>query len=99
MGHHFVLIHGGCHGAWVWTKTADLLQQAGNRATALDLASAGNDTTDANTITSFAQYSKPAVDFVASLPDDEKVNFLVQLISPRLIGLPLFDSITRVFEC
>lgn len=71
--HHFVLIHGGCHGAWAWWKTVDRLQRAGCRATALDLASASKDTTDPNSITSFAQYNKPAVDFIASLPDDEKV--------------------------
>lgn len=71
--HHFVLIHGGCHGAWAWWKTVDRLQRAGCRTTALDLTSAGNDTTDPNSVTSFAQYNKPAVDFIVSLPDDEKV--------------------------
>jgi hypothetical protein len=34
-----------------------------------------NDSTDPNTITTWAEYHKPAVDFLASLPDDEKVGY------------------------
>ena len=68
-----MLIHGGCHGAWAWAKTVDRLQKAGCKATAMDLVSAGNNSTDPNTITSWFEYHKPAVDLLASLPDDEKV--------------------------
>lgn len=103
MGHHFVLIHGGSHGAWAWSKTVDRLQKAGCKGTALDLASAGNDSTDPNTITSMAEYSKPAVDFLASLPDDEKVVLIAHCMGgytnlelmerfPQKIALAIFVS-------
>ncbi|KAM1048027.1 hypothetical protein ACFX13_027875 [Malus domestica] len=38
---HFVLIHGGCHGAWSWYQVATLLNDSGHRVTALDLGASG----------------------------------------------------------
>jgi pimeloyl-ACP methyl ester carboxylesterase len=40
---HFVLIHGGCHGAWAWYKLQHRLQEKGCRVTAMDMRSAGAD--------------------------------------------------------
>src|SRR4051812_32968285 len=38
---HFVLVHGLCHGAWCWYRLATILQSAGHRVTAPDLAACG----------------------------------------------------------
>lgn len=73
MGHHYVLVHGACHGAWEWYRLSDRLQKAGNRVTALDLAGCGIRPENPDTITSFVEYNKPLEDFMASFADDEKV--------------------------
>ncbi|KAJ4890726.1 Methylesterase 2 [Raphanus sativus] len=71
---HFVLVHGACHGAWCWYKVKPLLEAAGHRVTALDLAASGIDTTRSITeISTCEQYSEPLIQLIASLPSDEKV--------------------------
>ncbi|KAL2632253.1 hypothetical protein R1flu_016939 [Riccia fluitans] len=70
---HFVLVHGGGHGAWCWYKTIALLEEAGFRASAIDLTGSGIDYTDPNTITSLSHYVKPLFDFLQKLDENEKV--------------------------
>nr|GMD54029.1 putative methylesterase 11, chloroplastic [Ipomoea batatas] len=70
---HFVLVHGGGFGAWCWYKTISLLQEAGFRATALDLTGSGIHSFDTNSVTSMSQYVKPLTDFLEQLADGEKV--------------------------
>ncbi|CAM6110946.1 unnamed protein product [Calypogeia fissa] len=70
---HFVLVHGAGHGAWCWVKMEASLKKAGHRVTAVDLASAGNDTQSADDITSLKEYNQPLEDLLASFPEDEKV--------------------------
>ncbi|MCO5551639.1 hypothetical protein L7F22_005143 [Adiantum nelumboides] len=67
--HHFVLVHGLGHGAWCWYKITTLLQQAGHRATAIDLTSNGINKAVADTVTSVAQYLQPLTDFLAATND------------------------------
>uniref|UniRef100_A0A5B7BW78 Putative methylesterase 10 n=1 Tax=Davidia involucrata TaxID=16924 RepID=A0A5B7BW78_DAVIN len=62
---HFVLIHGSCHGAWCWYKLVTLFKLAGHRVTAMDLG--------ASDTASMSDYIQPLVEFIASLPHDEKV--------------------------
>ncbi|XP_047333643.1 salicylic acid-binding protein 2-like [Impatiens glandulifera] len=38
---HFVLVHGACHGAWCWYKLKPLLESAGHKVTAIDMAASG----------------------------------------------------------
>ncbi|KAI3922083.1 hypothetical protein MKX01_005772 [Papaver californicum] len=38
---HFVLVHGGCLGAWCWYKLTPLLKSAGHSVTVLDLVASG----------------------------------------------------------
>ncbi|BBN09883.1 hypothetical protein MPTK1_4g23490 [Marchantia polymorpha subsp. ruderalis] len=70
---HFVLVHGGGHGAWCWYKTIALLEEAGFTASAIDLTGSGRDYTDPNTITSLAHYVKPLFEFLENLSENDKV--------------------------
>ncbi|KAF3779548.1 Methylesterase 17 [Nymphaea thermarum] len=70
---HYVLVHGSGHGAWCWYKVHNLLRRAGQKVTALDLTSAGISPIDPNTVLTFPYYNKPLIDFLASLPPNEKV--------------------------
>jgi len=47
----FVLIHGGCHGAWCWYKVAPLLEKRGHTVIAPDLPSHGRDKTPVSSVT------------------------------------------------
>lgn len=71
--HHFVLVHGTCHGAWCWYKVATLLSSAGHRVTALDMAACGASPGRAEEVPSFEEYSRPLLATVAGLAPEEKV--------------------------
>ncbi|KAJ1415235.1 Alpha/Beta hydrolase fold [Sesbania bispinosa] len=70
---HFVLVHGVCHGAWCWYKLKPLLECAGHKVTALDLAASGINTYEIEDIHTFSEYSKPLLELLASLDPQEKV--------------------------
>jgi hypothetical protein len=73
---HFVLIHGAFHGAWAWYRLEDQLQKAGHKVTSMDMTGAGINLADPDTITTWEEYHKPALDFFQSLPEpapNEKV--------------------------
>ncbi|XP_062183234.1 methylesterase 17-like [Phragmites australis] len=70
---HFVLVHGAGHGAWCWFKLVCLLQGSGHRVSCLDLAGAAGSRVDPNDVRSFDEYDAPLVDFMATLPDGDKV--------------------------
>ncbi|XP_042493221.1 salicylic acid-binding protein 2-like [Macadamia integrifolia] len=71
--HHFVLVHGACHGAWCWYKLATLLRSAGHRVTAPDLAASGINPKQKEEIRSISDYFQPLMEILASLPPDDKV--------------------------
>ncbi|KAJ8751345.1 hypothetical protein K2173_016536 [Erythroxylum novogranatense] len=89
---HFVLIHGASHGAWCWYKIRRLLETSAYKVTCLDLKGAGIDTSNPNTILTFQDYNKPLLDFLANLPDNEKVI----LVGHSAGGLSLTDAIHRL---
>ncbi|CAN6469471.1 unnamed protein product [Victoria cruziana] len=70
---HYVLVHGAGHGAWSWYKVQSLLHRAGQNVTSLDLTSAGIDPADANKVLTFEDYNKPLINFLSTLPENEKV--------------------------
>ncbi|KAF2283997.1 hypothetical protein GH714_017882 [Hevea brasiliensis] len=70
---HFVLIHTICHGAWIWYKLKPVLEAAGHKVTALDLAASGIDPRQIEQIGSFDEYSEPLLTFMTSVPDGEKL--------------------------
>ena len=47
----FVLIHGGCHGAWCWYKVVPALEKKGHSVIAPDLPSHGRDKTPVYAVT------------------------------------------------
>ncbi|KAL6012519.1 hypothetical protein ACLOJK_003008 [Asimina triloba] len=68
---HFILVHGACHGAWCWYKLATLLRSAGHRATPVDLAGSGiNPENLVGKVSTFADYTQPLLDALASLPPE-----------------------------
>lgn len=69
----FVLIHGEGFGAWCWYKTVASLEEVGLIPTALDLKGSGIDLSDTNSVTTLAEYSKPLLDYLEKLLEDEKV--------------------------
>ncbi|KAL5991342.1 hypothetical protein ACLOJK_012249 [Asimina triloba] len=71
--HHFVLVHGLCHGAWCWYKVRALLEKSGHRVSAVDLVGAGIDRSDADDVRTFVEYNKPLENLLSALPDGEKV--------------------------
>ncbi|XP_058772780.1 polyneuridine-aldehyde esterase-like [Vicia villosa] len=70
---HFVLVHGACMGAWCWYKLKPQLESIGHKVTALDLAACGINTQKIEDVHTFADYSKPLLEFLASLDPNEKV--------------------------
>ncbi|KAL0543044.1 hypothetical protein IC582_018131 [Cucumis melo] len=59
---HFILVHGACHGAWCWYKLKPLLESAGHRVTALDMAASGIDRRDVEEVRTLSEYSKPLLE-------------------------------------
>ncbi len=64
---HFVLIHGGWHGAWCWSRLAARLRDAGHAVTAPDLPAHGDDATPLEEA-SLASYVKRVTDVLDASP-------------------------------
>ncbi|KAL0365791.1 UNVERIFIED_CONTAM: putative methylesterase 12, chloroplastic [Sesamum radiatum] len=69
----FVLVHGEGFGAWCWYKNIALLEESGLVPIAVDLTGSGIDLTDTNNVATLTEYSKPLIDFLEKLAEDEKV--------------------------
>ena len=82
---HFVLVHGACHGAWSWYKVKPMLESAGHKVTALDLAASGINMHNIDDVDSFAHYTQPLLQLMATIPPNEKVI----LVGHSLGGLSL----------
>ncbi|XP_034593239.1 probable esterase PIR7A [Setaria viridis] len=87
--HHFVLVHGACHGAWSWYKVATALSSAGHRVTALDMAGCGARPERAEEVSSFEEYSRPLLDAVAALPAGEKAVLVGHSFGGRSLALAM----------
>lgn len=70
---HFVAVHGVGHGAWVYYKLKPRIEAAGHRFTPVDLAASGKNETKLEEVHSMCDYTKPLLEVLASVPDDEKV--------------------------
>ncbi|CAK7339440.1 unnamed protein product [Dovyalis caffra] len=91
---HFVLIHGAAAGAWIWYKVKPVLQAAGHRVTALDMAASGANTKTIEEVRTFDKYNEPLMEFMANLPENEKV----VLVGHSLGGLNLAFAMEKFPE-
>ncbi|KAK7263072.1 hypothetical protein RJT34_30656 [Clitoria ternatea] len=71
--HHYVLVHGACHGAWSWYKLKPLLESTGHRVTVLDLAASGINMNKIEHVDTASQYSEPLFQLLATIPQNERV--------------------------
>ncbi|KAL0377771.1 UNVERIFIED_CONTAM: Salicylic acid-binding protein 2 [Sesamum radiatum] len=86
---HIILVHGACHGAWCWYKLKPLLEEAGHRVTALDLAASGVDGRSLHELRTFADYSQPLLELMASIPPEEKVVLVGHSLGGINLGLAM----------
>ncbi|XP_047326129.1 salicylic acid-binding protein 2-like [Impatiens glandulifera] len=70
---HFILIHGASHGAWCWYKVKPLLEGAGHKVTAIDMAASGIDSRRIEELKTLEDYSEPLINLMGSIPSDQKV--------------------------
>ncbi|XP_042488676.1 salicylic acid-binding protein 2-like isoform X2 [Macadamia integrifolia] len=98
---HFVLVHGLCHGAWCWYKVKPLLESAGHRVTAVNLAASGINMAKIHEIHTMSDYTQPLIELMESLPPGEKVTLmghslggynlaLVMDMFPQMISVAVF---------
>ncbi|PNT12399.1 hypothetical protein POPTR_011G082400v4 [Populus trichocarpa] len=91
---HLVLIHGSSAGAWVWYKVKPMLEAAGHSITALDMSASGVNTKTLEEVRTFDQYNEPLIEFMANLPENEKV----VLVGHSLGGLNLAFAMEKFPE-
>nr|QED20597.1 esterase 2 [Tabernanthe iboga] len=70
---HFVLVHGANHGAWCWYKLKILLEEAGHKVTAIDLAASGQNAEPLNNLQTIDDYHEPLYSYMAALAADYTV--------------------------
>ncbi|XP_068305562.1 putative methylesterase 14, chloroplastic isoform X2 [Pyrus communis] len=76
----FILVHGEGFGAWCWYKTIALLEEAGLLPITFDLKGSGIDLTDTNSVITLEEYSRPLIDYLQNLPEDEKLGSAEQFM-------------------
>lgn len=81
----YVLVHGGCHGAWCWYKVKPLLEQSGHRVTVLDLTASGVSMSRVEEIQTLEDYAKPLLEVLESFGSEDKVI----LVAHSLGGIPV----------
>ncbi|KAI3452071.1 hypothetical protein Pfo_008736 [Paulownia fortunei] len=86
---HIILVHGACHGAWSWYKLKPLLEAAGHRVTALDLAASGIDLRSLQELRTLADYTQPLLELMASIPPQEKVVLVGHSLGGLNLGLTM----------
>ncbi|KAL3344552.1 hypothetical protein AABB24_023808 [Solanum stoloniferum] len=89
MKKHFVLVHGACHGGWCWYKLKPLLEAAGHKVTALDLAASGIDLRKIEQLHTLHDYTLPLLELMESLPQEEKVILVGHSLGGMNLGLAM----------
>ncbi|CAG7863870.1 unnamed protein product [Brassica rapa] len=69
----FVLVHGEGFGAWCWYKIIASLEESGLSPITVDLTGSGFNMTDTNTVSTLEDYSKPLIEYLENLPQEDKV--------------------------
>jgi pimeloyl-ACP methyl ester carboxylesterase len=91
---HFVLVHGMCHGGWLWYKLATLLNGAGHRVTAPDLAACGLHPKRLEEVNTFEEYCEPLMEVMEAVPANERV----VLVGHSYGGIPASLAMERFPE-
>lgn len=86
---HFVLVHGACHGAWCWYKLQPLLEAAGHRVTALDMAASGINSRTLHEVRTLDDYSQPLLELLETVPPGEKVVLVGHSLGGMNLGLAM----------
>ncbi|AEE86759.1 hydroxynitrile lyase like protein [Arabidopsis thaliana] len=81
---HYVLVHGGCHGAWCWYKVKPMLEHSGHRVTVFDLTAHGVNMSRVEDIQTLEDFAKPLLEVLESFGSDDKV----VLVAHSLGGIP-----------
>lgn len=68
----FVLVHGGCHGAWCWYKVKPVLEASGHRVTVVELTASGVNMSRVEEIQSLEDYCKPLLELLESFGSEDK---------------------------
>ncbi|CAI0429516.1 unnamed protein product [Linum tenue] len=95
--HHFVLVHGACHGAWCWYKVVPLLKQAGYKVTALDLAASGIHPKQATKLGSVSDYLAPLMELMTSLTGGGKEEKVI-LVGHSMGGVGISAAMEKFAE-
>ncbi|XP_076954425.1 methylesterase 10-like [Bidens hawaiensis] len=70
---HLVRVHGLCHGAWCWYKVMTYLRSTGHQVSAVDLGGSGVHPSWLDEIATFDDFIPPLLQFLESLPANERV--------------------------
>ncbi|EOA18757.1 hypothetical protein CARUB_v10007354mg [Capsella rubella] len=70
---HYMLVHGGCNGAWCWYKVKPVLEDSGHRVTVVDLTASGLNMSRVEEIQTLEDYTKPLLEVLESLGPEDKV--------------------------
>ncbi|CAJ1929788.1 unnamed protein product [Sphenostylis stenocarpa] len=84
-----VLVHGALHGAWCWYKVATLLKSSGLQVTSLDMAASGINPKQVQDLNSVLQYVEPLMEFLRSLPEEERVILVAHSFGGICISLAM----------
>lgn len=76
----FILVHGEGFGAWCWYKIVASLEESGLSPITVDLTGSGFNMTDTNTVSTLEEYSKPLIEYLENLPEEEKVYTLALFV-------------------
>ncbi|GKC86553.1 salicylic acid-binding protein 2-like protein [Tanacetum coccineum] len=93
---HFVLVHGLGHGAWCWFKLKPLLESSGHRVSTFNLSASGTDTKVIQQIPTFYDYNTPLLDFMASVPPEEKVILVGHSLGGMNISLAMENFLKKI---
>ena len=80
---HFVLVHGACH--------------VRRMVTALDMAASGVHPKQLNDVGSFSDYVEPLMEFMASLPVEERVMLVGHIMGGACISLAMERFTEKIF--
>ncbi|CAB80380.1 putative protein (partial) [Arabidopsis thaliana] len=84
---HYVLVHGGCHGAWCWYKVKPVLEASGHRVTVVDLTASGVNMSKVEEIQTLADYAKPLLEVLESFGSEDKVILVAHSLGGISVGL------------